>query len=99
MSLEAASVLLIILAAVDWWWTSMIIRAAKEVRETALIERAVASAILSTVATMAAVLGASVLGVFDIPSGTVTLILVVAFVLVSAPQFIWGIVLLTGRFR
>jgi hypothetical protein len=99
MTLEAASVLLIVLAAADWWWTAMIIRAARTMPEPSLIERAVASAILSTVATMAAVVGANILGLLDIPRGGTTVILVAAFVLVSAPQFVWGTLLLMGRFK
>jgi hypothetical protein len=99
MTIEQASVLFIILAAADWWWTSMLIRAARKVPEPALIERAVAAVIFSTVATIAEVLGAYILRLIDIPPDVRVIMLVVAFVLVSAPQFVWGILLLTGRFR
>lgn len=91
--------LLIALAIVDWTSTVVIVMAASTHRNVALTERALTSVILSIVATCAATLGLIQLGYFRPFSGFVTVVLVVAFVLVSVPQIVWAISLLTGRFK
>jgi len=99
VNLDDASRLLIALSAMDWVLTAMIYLAARRVAEPALTERATASIILSIVASIAAVLGASRLGVFHVDNGTAVGLLVIALVLVSLPQVIWSLSLATGRFR
>lgn len=99
MSLTDTSRLLIALAACDWLLTAILFNAAHRLKEPALTERATASIILTIIATIGAVLGGSVLGLIRFPSGISTAMLSVGFVLVSVPQFIWAIGLVTGRFR
>lgn len=99
MTLDDASRLLIFLAACDWILTAVIYIAARNVSEPALTERATTSVILSTIATIAAVLAGARLGVVQLGNGVGLGLLVIAFILVSVPQFIWAIGLATGRFR
>ena len=99
MSLDDTSRLLIVLAACDWVSTVVIYLAARREREAALTERAVVSAILSTIATMAAVLGGARLGYFALPNGSAVGMLALGLILVSAPQFIWVAGLVLGKFR
>jgi len=99
VNLDDASRLLIALAAMDWVLTAMIYLAARRIAEPALTERAVASVILSIVASIAAFLGAARLGIVSLDNGTAVGLLVCALVLVSAPQVVWSLSLATGRFR
>ena len=99
MTIDDAARLLIVLACCDWVLTGVIYKAARSVDEPALTERATTSVILSFVATLAAILAAARLGVLELGSGVGLVLLIVAFVFVSAPQFIWAIGLVTGRFR
>jgi len=99
VTLDNVSRLLIVLAACDWALTALLFIAARDLHEPALSERATTSVILSTVATIAALLGANRLGAIHVSGETSIALLTVALLLVSAPQFIWAIGLATGRFR
>ncbi len=99
MTLDNASRLLIALAAVDWILTGVIYINARRYVEPALTERAVTSVILSTIATIAAVLGAVRLGFLSLDNDVALGLLALSLILVSAPQVIWSISLAAGRFR
>lgn len=99
MTLEDASRVLIVLAVCDWVFTAMIYLAARRYRNAALIERATASIILSTVATIVAMLSLAYLLHVPIGVDLVNVTLVGALILVSAPQFIWAFGLASGKFR
>ena len=99
MDLDALSHLLIVLAACDWVFTALIFIAARQMQEAALTERATTSVILSVIGSIAALLGAGRLGYLSLPTGASVILLSVALVLVSVPQFIWVIGLALGRFK
>ena len=99
MSLDTLSVVLIALAIGDWCCTAIIYLIAHRLSEPALDERAVTSLILSVIATVGAILGATRLGFVALPSGGAVVLLSLALVLVSLPQFIWAVGALAGKFR
>lgn len=93
------AIALIVLAFADWFWTAVLLLAAHYFPEAALQERAATGVVLSFIATIAAVLGLARLGVVELAGGVGIVLLVVGFLAVSLPQWIWGIGLVTGRFR
>ena len=99
MILDVIAGLLILLALADWAWTAVILRAANHVNEPALTERAIVSVILSVIATGSAIMGAQRLDWLELPTVLGVVILVGGLVLVSAPQFIWGVGLVLGKFK
>ena len=99
MILDVIAGLLIFLALADWARTAVILRAANRVNEPALTERAIASVILSIIATSAAILGAHHLDLIEVPTAVSIGLLTGGLVLVSAPQFIWGVGLVLGKFK
>ena len=98
-TLDVIAVALVVLAMADWFWTAVLLLAAHYFPEAALQERATTGVVLSFVATLAAVLGLARLNVLTLDGSGVTVVLVVGFLAVSLPQWIWGIGLITGRFR
>lgn len=100
MSFDDTSRLLIALAIADWVSTAVIFMfASRHEGNAALTERAITSVILSLIATMAAILGMARLGIVALDNGVAVTLLGVGLVLVSVPQVIWAISLVTGRFR
>lgn len=98
-TLDAISIVLVLLALADWFWTAVLLLAAHYFPEPSLQERAATGVVLSFVATIAAILGLARLHVVTLDGGAVIILLVAGFLAVSLPQWIWGIGLLTGRFR
>jgi hypothetical protein len=99
VSFDDASRLLIVLAACDWVFTAVIYIGSRRVPSAALTERAAVSVILSALATVVAILGAAYLFQITIAGDVTTFLLVLVFVLVSAPQFLWAGGLALGKFR
>lgn len=99
MTIDDLARALIVLAIADWTWTLVLLIAAWRYQETALTERAGVGIICSLIASLFAVISANVLKIIELPQGTGFWLLTAAALLVSAPQFIWGIAALTGRFR
>ena len=96
---SAVSWLLIGLAVIDWLATVILVRAALQLDEPALQERASTSVILSVGASLAAVLaGAFLLGVI-LADGVAFLFLCAGLVILSAPQLLWVLAYWRGKFR
>jgi cytochrome c oxidase assembly factor CtaG len=99
VSLDDASRLLIVLAGCDWVFTAVIYIGSRRIPSGALTERAAVSVILSTIATIVAIMGAAYLLHVPIAGDVSTFLLVLVFILVSAPQFLWAAGLALGKFR
>jgi hypothetical protein len=99
MTMAHWSWVLILLALVDWISTIVLIRAAHQLDEPSLNERAVAATVLTVAATLVAVLALAFIVSFDFPDGVGTAILVAGLLLVSTPQVVWVIAYRRGQFR
>lgn len=91
--------LLVALAVADWTSVAVIVYYARQHRNNVLTERAIVAIILTVVGSIAALLGLGRLGIAPINGEVALTLLSVALVLVSLPQIIWALSLLTGRFR
>lgn len=99
MSIEVWAWALVLLAIADWGATVSLIRAARQVREPALRERAIISIILSLAASGAAGLSLAFLAHFKLPEGLGTAILITVLLAISLPQLIWYAAFRRGHFR
>jgi len=92
--------LLILLAVIDWAFTALLIWAAHRVHEVSLLERAIASTILSIAATLVGILAATsvLLEGVTLPPEIRFALLVIALIMISLPQIIWGVLYLANRF-
>jgi hypothetical protein len=77
----------------------VIVYYAAQHRNNVLTERAIAAVVLSVVGSIAALLGLGRLGLAPIGGDGALVLLSIALVMVSLPQIIWALSLLTGRFR
>lgn len=97
--LDVIAWLLIGLAVVDVGVTSVLVRAARRVREPALQERATISVVLTFGALCAAIMAtARIFGIALMPWVTFSLFIAI-LVLVSLPQLVWYAMYRLGRFR
>lgn len=97
--LQVASVALILFAAFDWIATIVLVRAAQRMDEPALTERAIASFILTAIATGFAVLALGYLIGTRLPQPVTAILLVGGLLAVSVPQLVWLLAYWGGRFR
>jgi hypothetical protein len=97
--LQFASVALVVAAVFDWFATADLVRAARRLNEPALSERAIASFVLTIIATGIAVLALAYLAGVSLPSVVVSVLLVGGLLAVSLPQFVWWIAYRQGRFK
>mgnify|MGYP001575503927 FL=1 len=97
--IQLAAGVLVVLAVADIFVTRGLVRAARALNEPALTERALASVILTIVASAVAVLAAAFLLGVRIPVPWNSIILIGGFMLVSVPQIVWWVAYRRGRFR
>ena len=99
MTIEVWAWALVLLAIADWGATVSLVRGAMRLRESALVERAVAAVVLTLAATGAGLLSLAFLAHFQLPQGLGTAILVAVLLLISLPQLVWYAAYKSGRFR
>jgi hypothetical protein len=97
--MQVPALLLILLAILDTIVTVLLVRAAQQVNEPALEERATASIVLTLAAICTAVLAAAYLGDFDLNRTTGTILLFAGLILISVPQLVWFVAYVKGAFK
>jgi hypothetical protein len=97
--LQVASLALVLAAVFDWFATADLVRAARKLNEPALSERAIASCVLTVIATGIAVLAGAYLLEVRLPSIITTVLLVGGLLAVSIPQLVWWVAFRQGRFK
>lgn len=99
MTIERWAQLLVLLAAVGWVSTFILVWNSRREGNAALTERAISGFILSAVSSLFAVMSLAFLLDVRLDGGAFTAILVTIALLCNAPQIVWALSLVTGRFR
>ncbi len=99
MTLDNWARILVILSGAGWGATVILVWSSARVSEAALQERAFAGVILSSIATIFAVMAAVYLLDISLSGSTFTGLLILVAILSNVPQIIWVALLAMGRFR